>query len=217
LCHANKRDVAYKADFVAGKYTRGVHDNSQADVFYGVGAFDYGQRLSNSRHTVDVKEACVQCHMAASPAVEPGADGKMGTADDVKATSVGGHTWAVAGEFKGQRVENLGACTACHTGLKTFNRPVATDYDGDGKIEGIQDEVTGLLAQLAKVLPQDPATKDVIASGITTTNTTEAQRKALWNYWLIRNDGSKGVHNPRFAVDLLSITYRQFTGKEPGQ
>lgn len=217
LCHANKRDVGYKTDFIAGKKTRGVHDNSQADVFYGVGAVDYGQRLSNSKHTSQVKEGCIECHMAPNPAVEPGPDGKMGTADDIKATTVGDHTFYTAGEYKGKEVENLGACTACHKDLTTFNREADADYDGDGKVEGVQDEVKGLLELLASVLPQDATTKDVLSTPITPTNTTEAQRMALWNYWLVRNDGSLGIHNTRFAVDLLTITYKQLTGKEVGK
>ncbi|MBI4336308.1 MAG: carboxypeptidase regulatory-like domain-containing protein [Chloroflexi bacterium] len=217
LCHANKRDVAYKADFIAGKKTRGVHDNSQADIFFGVGAFDYGQKLFNDRHTADVKNGCVQCHMAAQPAVEPGADGKMGTADDVKATSVGAHTFYTAGDFKGKRVENLNACSTCHKDITTFNRTASGDYDGDGKTEGVQDEVKGLLELLAKQLPKDPATGDVLSTSITTSNTTEAQRQALWNYWLVKNDGSYGVHNTRFVVELLRLTYKQLTGKEVGQ
>ncbi|MBI4201266.1 MAG: carboxypeptidase regulatory-like domain-containing protein [Chloroflexi bacterium] len=217
LCHANKRDVAYKNDYAAGKKTRGVHDNSQADVFYGVGVFDYGKKFTNSAHPAVVKEACIECHMAASPAVEPGADGKMGTTDDVKATGIGGHTWNVAGTYKDKEVQNLGACTTCHKDLTTFNRPAFGDFDADGKIEGVQDEVKGLLDLLGNALPQDATTKDVLATGITDKNTNEAQRKALWNYWLIRNDGSNGVHNTRFAVDVLTETYKQLTGKEVGK
>ncbi len=218
LCHANKRDVAYKADFIAGKKTRGVHSNTQADVFYGVGAFDYGQKFTNSPHTIVVKEGCIQCHMAPNYVLDAGPDGKKGTRDDVVTPSVGGHSFSTAGEWEGKRLENVeNACAACHTDLTTFNRPAAGDYDGDGKVEGVQDEVKGLLEFLAKELPKDPETGDVLSYPIKPDNTTEAQRKALWNYWLVRNDGSLGIHNTRFVVDLLRLTYKELTGKEVGR
>ncbi|MDO8751320.1 MAG: carboxypeptidase regulatory-like domain-containing protein [Dehalococcoidia bacterium] len=218
-CHADKRDLAYKADYLAGKKTRGAHDNSQSDVFYGVTAsvFDFGgSKYASSPHAVLVKEACIQCHMAASPAVEPGTDGKMGTSDDLKATGVGGHTWNVAGTYKDKRVENVGACTTCHKDLTTFNRPAFGDYDGNGKVQGIQEEVGGLLKLLEAQLPKDPKTGAILSS-ITKDNTNELQRQALWNYAVIAKDGSNGVHNAGFSVQVLQRTYKQLTGKDvPG-
>lgn len=218
-CHANKRDLAYKANFLAGKNTRGVHDNAQADSFYGItaAAFDYGKgNYGSSPHPLVVKEGCIQCHMAPNPVMGPGADGKVGTKDDIKAANVGAHTWSVKGEFEGKPVENTAACMAsgCHAAgsITTFNRKTFADYDGNGKVEGIQDEVKGLLAALAAKLPKDPSTGAILSSTITATNTTEAQRMALWNYSLIANDGSAGVHNSAFAVQVLQRTYQQLTG-----
>ncbi len=224
-CHANKRDVQYKADFLAGKKTRGVHDNSQADVFYGAGQVDYGQTFQSSIHTRRAKEGCIECHMAANPAAPKGAtaadDGVAVSHGATVLISIGGHSWKMANEFKGQRVENVAACSksGCHGAgeITTFNRESDADYDGNGKREGIQDEVKGLLKVLADKLPQDSATGDVLAGGITATNTTEAQRKALWNYWLVRNDGSNGIHNTSFAVQVLQKTYKELTGSNvPG-
>ncbi|MEW6034854.1 MAG: carboxypeptidase-like regulatory domain-containing protein, partial [Chloroflexota bacterium] len=177
-CHANKRDLAYKADYIAGKKTRGAHDNTQADNFYGATAavVDYGQKFESSPHSTLVEEGCIQCHMAPNP--------KMG---DATVLSVGGHSWSMAGTYNGQEVENLAACNTagCHatSPLTSFDRTARADYDGNGKVEGVQTEVKGLLALLAKELPKD-AQGNVLSSGITTTNTTEANRKALWNYWI---------------------------------
>jgi hypothetical protein len=50
----------------------------------------------------------------------------------------------VAGEL-----ENVTACQPCHIGLTEFNRLARADYDGDGVQEGIEDEVKGLLKNLA--------------------------------------------------------------------
>ncbi|MBI3950676.1 MAG: hypothetical protein HY314_09510 [Acidobacteria bacterium] len=213
-CHANRRDPAYKADYQAGKKTRGPHGNPQADVFYGItaAAFDFGKGdYTNSYHDLFVQEACIQCHMAANPVVAPGPDGQVGTRDDVKALSAGGHSWNLVGEFEGKPVENVGACTGCHAGLTTLNRPARGDYDGDGAVEGIQSEVEGLLNVLAAELPKD-AQGNVLSYPIRADNTTELQRMALWNYWLITNDGSRGVHNAGFAVQVLQRSYQELTG-----
>ncbi|MBI2862879.1 MAG: carboxypeptidase regulatory-like domain-containing protein, partial [Chloroflexi bacterium] len=170
-CHANRRDLQYKAQYIAGQKARSTHGNTQADVFYGFGAIDWGQKFGTSAHQKVVTESCVQCHMATNP-----------TVGAAKAVTVGGHSFNTAGTWEGQPIENLGACTNCHKGLTTFNRTAKADFDADGAVEGVQDEIKGLLALVAAQLPKDPQTKAVLSSGITTANTTQLQREALWNY-----------------------------------
>lgn len=217
-CHANKRDLQYKADFLAGKLTRGPHGNTQADVLFGKGAVDYGREYYNSFHTTGVENACITCHMADAPLDNPGPDGNVGTRDDVKVDAVGTHSFAVKAEWDYAKdapdagkveVMNTTACQKCHgESLTTFNRKARDDFDRDGAVEGVQDEVKGLLAELAKRLPKTAAGA-VMSSGVTAQNTTEAQRKAMWNYFLIQNDGSYGVHNTQFTVELLRQTIKE--------
>ncbi|MBI2848432.1 MAG: carboxypeptidase regulatory-like domain-containing protein [Chloroflexi bacterium] len=224
-CHANKRDQVYKSDYLAGKKTRGAHDNTQADVFYGVTSavfdFDKGDYAS-SPHKFVVEEACIQCHMAANPKAPAGAeaDGKQVVLDhgNLVLITAGGHTWSMEGDYKDTTVENTTPCAAsgCHVGPIKFNRPAFDDYDGDGLKEGIQDEVQGLLALVAAELPKDDKGA-ILSSTIKPDNTTELQRQALWNYWTIANDGSNGVHNAGFSVQVLQRTYKMLTGKDvPG-
>ncbi|MDO8671773.1 MAG: hypothetical protein Q7O66_10145, partial [Dehalococcoidia bacterium] len=128
------------------------------------------------------------------------------------------HSFNVKGEYndpvKGKiTVENTGACKSCHGNIASFNITAKGDYDGNGKIEGIQDEVEGLLALLAAKLPKD-ATGAVMGSGVTKTNSTEAQRAAIWNYKVVEIDNSKGIHNTAFTVQLLQKTYKQLTGTD---
>ncbi len=221
-CHADKRDLTYKADYLAGKNTRGAHDDTQADVFYGVTAsvFDFGgSPYATSPHAAVVSEACVACHMAANPAAPQGAQ-----ADNVQVLSshgalslitVGGHSWNMSGPYKDTNVQNVAACTSCHKELTSFNRKANGDYDGDGKVEGIQDEVDGLLKLVEAQLPKD--SKGAVVSSITKDNTTEIQRQALWNYAVVKNDGSRGVHNTAFSVQVLQRTYKALAGKDvPG-
>jgi hypothetical protein len=53
---------------------------------------------------------------------------------------VGGHSFAL----RAGTLLHTAACTGCHAGLDTFDRTAHGDYDGDGFLEGIQSEVTGL-------------------------------------------------------------------------
>ncbi len=222
-CHADKRDLAYKADYLAGKNTRGAHDDTQADVFYGVTAavFDFGgSKYATSPHSVVVKEACIECHMAANPKAPEGAqaDSKQVVSSHgvLSLITVGGHSWNMEGAYKDKKVQNIAACTSCHKDLTDFNRKASGDYDGNGKVEGIQTEIAGLLKLVAAQLPKD-STGAILASPIDGSKTTELQRQALWNYWVIANDKSNGVHNAAFSVQVLQRTYQALTGKDvPG-
>ncbi len=225
-CHANKRDVQYQADFLAGKNSRGPHANSQTDAFYGVGAVDFDGALTttNSVHTTLAEHGCVTCHMAPTPGLDSHADPY--DPEQPGHNQLGGHSFAMTIEEEdGTVVENVGifidgkyaggSCMTegCHAQgtVTTFNRTAYGDYDGDGTVEGVQDEVQGLLDILAAELPKDDE-GNIPSSGIDTMNLTKTQLSALWNYILIRDEGSLGIHNTAFAVQVLQKTYKQLTG-----
>ncbi len=218
-CHADKRDLAYKADYLAGKTSRGAHDDTQADVFYGVtpAVFDFGgTQYASSAHASVVKEACVECHMAANPAAPKGAqpDNKEVIVSHGVASLItaGGHSWNMEGTYQKQAIENIAACTDCHKDLTSFNRKAYADYDGNGKVDGIQDEVKGLLKIVEAQLPKDDQGKLKAVDKM-----TEVQRQAYWNYSVVKNDKSNGVHNTAFSVQVLQRSYKALTGKDvPG-
>ena len=200
-CHADKRDVKYLADYIAGKNSRIAHGNTQADVFYGAGVVTFNKTFSNSPHTSVVAEGCVECHMFAAV--------KVGN------NEAGSHTW---GMVMKNGTENIAACTqsGCHAkgSITTFDRTASADFDGNGKTEGVQTEVQGLLTKLADKLPK--GSNGAVISSVNTNNTNELQRKALWNYIVIKNDGSNGIHNTQFTVQVLQETYKQLTGESAG-
>ncbi len=222
-CHANKRDLAYKAAYLAGENSRGPHSNTQADNFYGVtaAAFDFGQgAYASSPHSALAEEGCIHCHMAPNPVMAPGPDGEMGTRDDVKALTAGDHTWSMAGEYEGELIENTGACMTegCHAegSITDFNRKAFGDYDGDGAVEGIGDELQGLIEIVEGALPKN-ADGNLFASGFNTADLTDVQLQAYWNYNLVSGDGSGGVHNTAYSIQVLQRTYKQLTGSDvPG-
>jgi hypothetical protein len=122
-------------------------------------------------------------------------------------TKVGGHTWKMSydggtPEDPADDVHMTGACSECHGEVEGFNF-VRADYDGNGVVQGVQDEVKGLLAKLAYLLPPIGVEKDDIAIN---NKWTKQQLRAGWNYRLIHDDGSYGVHNTSFAVGLIKAS-----------
>lgn len=164
------------ADF----YTRQVHYNPQAPVLEGKGALlDLDKNgindvftTGNSFHSEEgfilsavsgdptlpsENRKCLTCHMA---------EGPDSTEEGFR--HLGGHTFKVleghgighligadedeTAEAAGGELENISACTPCHTDLTELNREARGDYDGDGTIEGIQDEVKGLTLLLSDAI-----------------------------------------------------------------
>jgi len=174
--------------------SRGTHGGPQADMLAGKSAIDYGEALDSSAHFVAVEKKCVGCHMAKTPD-GPGHD------------MVGEHTFSMVSE---DGIENAGACQSCHGGITTFDFPAKEDFDRDGVVEGVQTEIDGMLAILASALPKDEEGNISISEG------TPAERMANYNYTLVNNDGSRGIHNLRYAVSVLRAAYKDLTGKEMG-
>jgi hypothetical protein len=54
-------------------------------------------------------------------------------------------------------------------------------------------------------LKVDNGTQTAAGTGLVVATTTNLYR-AIWNYSLVSNDGSKGVHNPSFVRDVLNAT-----------
>lgn len=193
-------------DQVAQEEPHYPHYSTAAEMISGTGGYTYGQPVDDSIHVTKTTVGCVDCHMAPTPgwADQPGGEPLPGHDE------VGAHTFKMT---SADGVENLAACTDCHLGLATFNRPARGDYDGDGAVEGVQDEVQGLLDLLFQAILDSgvewlghyPYWKNV---------TTEAQKAAIYNWSFVEHDGSLGVHNTPRAVQLLQLSYKDLTGQE---
>ncbi len=183
-CHKSRRD----AETYAVSYHRyyGPHHGPQADMLEGTNAITFGMYIPSSPHKTAVTDACVHCHMAATP-TSGAAAGKMGA-----------HTF----EMSYGDSDNVAACQPCHAGIKSFDDVMASkDYDGNGKIEGATTEVQGLLDSVAVLLP--PIGQDTV---IVTSSFNKIQLKAAYDYLFVTEDGSHGIHNFQYAVNLLLVT-----------
>ncbi len=221
-CHNGRRDAAYLPSYIAGDESRSIHGNPQGVVYYGIkGYADFGGTVTvgNSQHRTLVEEGCVQCHMAETP----GRDGHSVDEAVPGALLVGEHSFAMSALLsdnvtEAENVDNSCNTEGCHTGLTTYNRGAFGDYDGDGTVEGIQDEVQGLLDVLQAAM--GAADPDAVVDGAVRSSDIGGDsgviddpivRQALWNYWLVANDGSLGVHNTTYTVQLLQKTYFALT------
>jgi len=126
----------------------------------GTGAITYV--LSNSNHSTNAGLNCTTCHMAPGPTSGP------------EVGKVGGHSFRLVDHETG--FENVSVCNAagCHTGLTTINRTANGDYDGDGTVEGVQDETNGLFALLKDAIYGAGASR-LLLNGITGLPTTEPE------------------------------------------
>jgi hypothetical protein len=119
----------------------------------------------------------------------------------------------------GHRFEpTVAACANCHGTIEDFDNILAVaDFDGDGQIEGIQSEVTGLLHVVEEALVADgldtTATDFETALGDTLKSNVK-QRTAGFNLVFVEADKSLGVHNPDYAIQLLQQSYKYLTGHD---
>jgi hypothetical protein len=115
----------------------------------------------------------------------------------------GGHSFKVVNNVGEDHVE---ICESCHGDVgesfseKKYFVNGDADHDGDGTEEGLQEEVEGLMEELAAMLPSDDPHSDPDETW------TLTEIKAAYNHRMIYYDHSHGVHNPAFVVALLKVT-----------
>ena len=195
----------------AGGSSFGPHDSPVSDLFYGVNGWTYGQNIPSAAHRDAITNACMGCHMQTVASTDPAF------------LLAGGHSMnmsyqSVAGGVT-NKVDMVGVCQQCHGGITTFDLP-RQDYNGDGIIEGVQTEVQHILDKLSTLLPNSTyqPSGNYMADGLVKTSISVKTNwpakflEAAYNWQLVNNDGSKGVHNAPYAVGLLKASIADLTG-----
>jgi hypothetical protein len=221
-CHQARRGVdsqveAKEASDVSSHW--GAHHGPQADLLNGTNAYEFrGKRYSNSPHRDVIDDGCVSCHMSLP-------EGRYRFSPEL-----GGHSFNIAGEVHEAGKINLAACADCHEGIgqvrgeEVFDYEANADYDRDGTVEAAQLEVQGLLDALVNkngtgyLQNTNPPMfeRDAEATfhdlgkwaGSRSGSWSEAEIAALWNYKLIVEDRSLGVHNYTYTVQVLYDTLK---------
>jgi hypothetical protein len=191
-CHKARRDnVVYQNTNISS--TWGPHHSVQTDNYFGKNAYEFSGPYQTNMHQNLIADACATCHMTVLPDTSV-----------TNANKVGAHTFRLRNSDTGY--EHLGGCTGCHGPKSSFDDFMASnDYDGDGTVESIPSEVQGALRNIRILLP--PAGQDtIIWTEIRASADSVLFKKAYWNYQLIAYDGSNGMHNSKFAFDVLTQT-----------
>ena len=200
-CHKAREDaVEYTNDYLDNLSTHyGPHHGPQADILSGKNAVKFGQNIQSSPHLSATGDACVTCHMY------------PGTVDDYgNVILVGSHTFRMSADS----VDNVAACAPCHGDIgthfsdKKYYVNGNADLDGDGVANGLQIEVQGLLNQLKALLPQD-ANGNV---AITDSSVTLTEAQAAYDYLMVEEDRSLGIHNPSFVYGILKASIEALGG-----
>lgn len=246
-CHNSRTNPA---DAVKSSFP---HYSSIAEMLSDTGGVTYGQTLPNSPHGTlvgvapipsgsttpgtakflfsspgdnkgNVPGPCVTCHMASGPA-----------ATDPNAYTVGGHSFNTVNPAN--TLDYGASCKACHGDVKDFNLKAKADYDGNGKVEGDQDEVKGLLNVLWKAL-EAKGLKKVDTGYPYATLPRDAQGNvddkidnAFYNFrtvygvmWGVGADGkpnpgqegkAQAIHNFKRSIALLQLSLKDLTGSLP--
>lgn len=185
----------------------GPHHGPEADAFMGVNAYEFeGKSYSSSMHTYVIEDSCVTCHMALP-------EGRYSLSPEV-----GGHSFYTKGEVHESEKLNLAACSQCHDGIKQadeFFDIKTVDYDNDGTLEPVQAEVEGLLHLLINAentgLLQTTSPPLFKADGSWASTSSEVERSVaemagIFNYRFFEEDRSLGIHNTKYAVQVLYDT-----------
>jgi hypothetical protein len=214
-CHNGRRDGGADGQVAAavggGSFSTPHHGNNQAELINEEGGYTWGNTMPTSPHGRIIDGSCTGCHMGPTPGMND-----MGTPDDTSDdqplpghNAVGEHSFAMV---SADGVENVAICQTCHDGATSFEFESRRDYDGDGTIESVQDEVSGLRELVWNAL---------LDAGVTATDSrpyftvpdgaSEDVYGALWNYYFTEAQGT-AVHNFRYAVSLLQLSYQKLTG-----
>lgn len=191
-CHNGRRtETDVESQIEDGTAHLGPHHSVQGDMLAGVNAYedvDTNFTFTSSKHIL-VQDACITCHVARQEEELP---------------YFTGHTFE----------PTTHACQPCHGAISEFTDIVAKeDFDGDGAIEGVQDEVRGLLDSLRVAIIDASVTEEAReaieeAEDFTevvgdTLVSTRDQRAASYNWAFVEFDGSHGVHNAAYSVQVL--------------
>jgi hypothetical protein len=186
-CHHSRFSVADITDDIYVHTYWGPHHGPQGDLLNGSNGYEFaGYSYGSTGHAfVFDNSGCVGCHMG-NPQTHVG-------------YRIGGHSFNMVDEESGATLVGVCQTEGCHgESAESF------DY------EGIQTEVDSLLEEL-KTLLDNAGLLDTTAHPVGQTIADMNVAGALFNFLIIEEDRSHGVHNPEYIVDLLesSIQYME--------
>ncbi len=193
-CHQARSNgntvITNVAPYYGFKDRFGPHHGPQSDMYWGQNAYQFGDSTITGLMTHgSVQDACVTCHMA-----------NIGTGNSPS------HQWSMTDTTGGTPHDLVGGCIPCHGNITSFDDiKASSDWNGNGKIEGVQTEIQGMLDTLASLLPQDSQAGGVVSRTYDSllVKSRPAVIKGIYTYYFVSEDKSMGVHNAKYTVALL--------------
>lgn len=173
------------------------HSAAQGDVLMGRNAyFVSGVR---SKHSL-IADSCVTCHMELSPAPAAYDGAGFGT------NHAFGADPTICAKCHGAAIPNAdGVQNAFNSSLASLNTAII-----NAVVKAYNAEKGTSITATAVAIGTSHGSPSVTVSGVSylpsTAATVDTLAKALWNYNLLNNDSSQGVHNPAFSFDVLTAT-----------
>lgn len=241
-CH-NARNVA--ADAIRGVFP---HYGANAEMLSDTGGVTYGVTVPNSPHGMLIGNApvpdpndktkmlfggqkpgpCVACHMwpLISDSKDPNFKYQL---------EVGGHSFNT--KSNDGKFEYTAPCKSCHGDIKDFNLKAKADFDGNGKVEGVKEEIKGLLNAVWKALEargvkQAPTFPYWVPPRDAQGNVDDKLENAFYNYRLVYgvlwhvdpsgkiipgNEGAaQAMHNFKRACALLQLSLKDLGAMPAG-
>lgn len=224
-CHASREKASdlvknLPAEKISGHW--GAHHGPQADMLIGSNAYEYpGKEYHNAQHATVIGNSCNECHMsfpAKRYALSP---------------ELGGHSFRIEGDVTHQPKLNVAGCINCHSKLGQvkaknpdtpadkfwwhqseliFDIQAKADFDNNGKVEPLQAEIEGLLNLFVNNKGTGYLQKGEVPmyKPDGSWNWTKSQLirpleevAALYNYKLVLEDRSRGIHNAPYTIQIL--------------
>ncbi len=173
-CHQARRDnTTYVSEPTALSRFWGPHHSTQGDLLIGSNGYEYAGFSYEQT-----------AHRSATD---------NGCLDcHFKETSnyvVGGHSFNMVFDTGSGVIENTAACADCHGGISSFD------------FNGVQTEVDSLVSELRSRLLTAGLIDGADHPASTTVSADSAG--AVWNFLVVLEDRSRGIHNPDYARGLL--------------
>lgn len=197
-CHNGRRTRSDYNNNVAGTGTsfRGPHGNAQGALYFGLMGADFGgvpvAYDKDHPHRTWNADTCTTCHMYSRPYI------------DEQNPKLWGHDWK-------PRFER---CMTCHTNYTADQETEFWAWVESFQTEEVQSRLDAFVAAWPAAWKNvsDPANpvlnfkESAVGAGdgpVVGDAKGDSYRECLWNYKLILNDGTKGVHNPTYVEDLM--------------
>jgi hypothetical protein len=193
-CHQSRQEaVDYTNNYLKNLSHYGPHHGPQGDIVAGTNGYQFGWKFPTSPH-MQAADGCIDCHMSAAGVNSDGTTRQL----------FGSHSLNMVDPVTGD--DNVSACAPCHGTIgtkfsdKKFYVNGNADLDGDGVANGLQIEVQGLLDRIATYLPN--------TNGPDSTWTL-LEAEAYFNWDMVTEDKSLGIHNPQYIYSLLAVTLQK--------